>query len=195
MLKQYEYSSYDEYRFEQIERNRAKINRVWAKEDSIRAIAAHLLKRLDPIERGICHGTRRGDEIGWFRKALSCDVIGTEISDTAKQFPHTIQHDFHDVKPDWIGAFDFVYSNSFDHAFDPKRALTAWMNSLRAGGLCIIEWSRQHGPQAVTRTDPFGAELSDMPGLVKQWGPFQVREILDLPDIERQSKALFVEAI
>ncbi|MBK6621188.1 MAG: hypothetical protein IPG32_10020 [Saprospirales bacterium] len=51
---------------------------------------------------------------------MNCEVIGTEISDSASKFSHTIEWDFHEVKPEWIGRADFIYSNSFDHSYDPE---------------------------------------------------------------------------
>ena len=80
---------------------------------------------IDTVEFGICHGTRRGKEQEWFRKYLGCGVIGTEISDTVEQFPHTIEWDFHETKAEWINSADFIYSNSLDHSYDPKKCLTA----------------------------------------------------------------------
>jgi hypothetical protein len=47
--------------------------------------------------------------------------MGTEISDTAGQFPYTIQWDFHKTKAEWIDATDFIYSNCFDHSYDPQK--------------------------------------------------------------------------
>ena len=36
-------------------------------------------------------------------------MIDTEISETAEQFPNTIQWDFHKVKPEWLSSVDFIY--------------------------------------------------------------------------------------
>jgi len=96
--------------------------------------------------------------------------MGTEISDTATQFPNTIQWDFHEVKPEWVGAVDFIYSNSFDHTYDPERCLNAWMSCVRSGGMCILEHSSLHGTGGATQLDPFGAELSQMPYLIARGG-------------------------
>ena len=41
---------------------------------------------------------KNGNEQACFSKYLNCDVIGTEISDTATDFPNTISLDFHDMK-------------------------------------------------------------------------------------------------
>jgi len=173
---------YERYRKVQTEGNHQKLGNVWVVEDNI-AFLANYLRRLSP-KFGICHGTRRGKEQEWFRTYLGCEVIGTEISDTAAQFPNTIQWDFHDVKPEWLGAVDFIYSNSFDHSYDPGKCLTAWMSCLRPGGVCIIEHSNMHDAMGASELDPFGASIHLMPYLITTWarGKYAVREILDAPN-------------
>jgi hypothetical protein len=175
---------YEQYRRVQVEGNHRKLANVWVVEENI-AFLANYLRRLQPTF-GICHGTRRGKEQEWFRKHLQCEVIGTEISDTAAQFPHTIQWDFHEVKPEWVGAVDFIYSNSFDHSYDPEKCLNAWMSCLRPGGVCILEHSNMHDTMGASELDPFGASINLMPYLVVTWskGKFAVREIIDAPSDE-----------
>ena len=70
-----------------------------------------------------CHGTRQGFEQKWFSKNLECKVIGTEISDNANDYKNTIEWDFHNVKKEWIGSVDFIYSNALDHSYDPNKCL------------------------------------------------------------------------
>jgi hypothetical protein len=110
-------------------------------------------------------------------------VIGTEISDTATQFPHTIQWDFHETKPEWIDAVDFIYSNSFDHSYDPQRCLNAWMSCLKKGGLCILEHSSDNSPAITSTLDPFRADLIVMPYLITTWGEgrYCVRQLIKAP--------------
>lgn len=174
---------YDTYLKIQTGGNKKKIDKVWAQEDNIKFIADYILSRTPNPAFGICHGTRRGLEQKWFGTHLGCDVVGTEISDTADQFENTIKWDFHDANPDWLDKADFVYSNSLDHAYDPEKALGAWMASLKPGGLCFIEHSRSHEPEAATALDPFGVHLEMLPYLVTRWGKgrYGVRRILDLP--------------
>jgi hypothetical protein len=183
---------YDSYRRIQEEGNRAKIDLVWAREENV-AFLADYVKRLIPDPQfGICHGTRRGREQEWFRKYLGCEVIGTEIASSASQFPHTIQWDFHDVKLEWLGAVDFIYSNSFDHSHNPQACLDAWMSCLKPSGLCILEHSNRHGPDGASPLDPFGADLVQMPYLITQWGNgrYGVREFLQAPAKKHSLKHL-----
>jgi hypothetical protein len=175
---------YERYRQVQEAGNRKKIQNVWVLEENIAFLADYLQRTLKtPPKFGICHGTRRGKEQEWFRKYLACEVIGTEISETATSFPNTIQWDFHQVKPEWIDAVDLIYSNSFDHSYDPERCLNAWMSCVRPGGLCILEHSSLHEPRGASEMDPFGAALTLMPYLITKWGDgrYGLRQLLKAP--------------
>lgn len=172
---------YEAYRRVQTDGNKRKIEKVWVREENIRFLADYIRQVMDNPTFCLCHGTRRGKEQEWFRKYLGCEVLGTEISDTATQFPHTIQWDFHDVKPEWLDSVDFIYSNAFDHSFDPRRCLRAWMSCLRPGGLCILEHSSDHEP--ASELDPFGAPIALMPYLILSWGEgeFFCTQVLTAP--------------
>ncbi|MGZ9096682.1 MAG: hypothetical protein ACXW30_00100 [Micavibrio sp.] len=176
---------YDRYRKIQEEGNKRKIENVWVLEDNIKFLSEYLENHLDNIHSGLCHGTRRGKEQEWFKKYLGGDVkvIGTEISETATQFPDTIQWDFHEVKPEWVNNIDFIYSNSFDHSYDPEKCLNAWMSCLRKGGVCVLEHTDAHSAKGANELDPFGAHLMQMPYLITKWakGKYSVREILAAP--------------
>lgn len=173
---------YETYKQIQIEGNKQKIEYVWVIEDNISFLSAYIKKNIANVNFGLCHGTRRGKEQEWFKKYLGCDVIGTEISDNANDFPDTIQWDFHEVKPEWLDSVDFIYSNALDHSYDPQMCLNAWMSCLRKDGLCIIEHSS--GDERSSKLDPFGANISLMPYLILTWGngEYCVREILIAPE-------------
>lgn len=160
---------YNKYKQIQTEGNKRKINNVWVIEENVAFLAQYIKdKKNGHPEFGLCHGTRRGKEQKWFRKYLNCEVIGTEISDSANQFSNTIQWDFHETKEEWKNSVDFIYSNSFDHSYNPKKCLDAWMSCLNEDGICIIEHTSQH--EKPTQLDPFGAQLMMMPYLVLNWG-------------------------
>ena len=157
----HQYPDYDTYRDVQVAGNKAKLKMQYVKESHVRILSDYLAEALGEIAFGICHGTRRGAEQAWFRRHLpgSPNVIGTEISDTATDFPDTVQWDFHDANADWSGRADFVYSNSWDHAFDPERAFAAWLDALRPGGLMLLDYTRGQAPDAANALDPFGTTL------------------------------------
>lgn len=165
----HEYENYEEYRKIQIFHNKRKIDLVWADEDTLTTIY-HELKggRSNPIN-GICHGTRNGFEQKIFNALPDCSAIGTEISDNAETFTDTIEWDFHNQNPDWIGQFDFVYSNSHDQAWKPRQALVSWLNQLKTDGELVLEHTHGHGPVATSKMDPFGVRPTVLPFVLSEW--------------------------
>lgn len=135
-MKVWEYENYEEYKKEQVAGNKMKLNSVWVKQESIQEIL-----KLKPFAgEVICHGTRNGREQELFKKFLpGCFVIGTEISDTATKFPNTIEWDFHEVKEEFVNRFDILYSNSFDHSYDPEKCLRTWKDQINPLGIMALE--------------------------------------------------------
>ena len=165
-LKRYSYIDrdgnfdYRRYVAIQADGNKRKINSQWVDEASIAYLAKYILEHYGKPNFGICHGTRRGLEQLWFRKYLDCEVIGTEISDSATQFAHTIQWDFHEIRPEWTNSVDFIYSNSWDHSYDPECLFNSWMSCLRPSGLCIVEHNR--ADRHINELDCLGMELPEL---------------------------------
>jgi SAM-dependent methyltransferase len=135
------------YKKIQILGNKGKIRKVFVQEDNIRFLCREIEKVVPSIDFVLCHGTRNGAEQKFFLSALSkpAAILGTEISDNAAAFPMTIEWDFHEVKPEWLGAVDVIYSNSWDHSYDPRKLFEAWLSCLRTGGVMALEWSLHHG--------------------------------------------------
>jgi SAM-dependent methyltransferase len=177
---------YEAYKKIQNQGNHGKLEIVNAQKEDIGFLATYIKQNIASVSSGVCHGTRRGLEQKWFTDALGANVLGTEIADTATDFPNTVQWDFHEDNSKWHNTFNFVYTNSFDHAYNPKKALDNWMKTLKNGGVCIIEHSLQQVPAATSELDPFGASLDIMPFLVLQWseGKYAVREIITSDFIE-----------
>lgn len=179
----HKYTSPAAYRKVQSKGNREKLDWVWVRKKNIEFLSRYILRTVSRRPRfGLCHGTRRGKEQAWFREKLDCEVLGTEIAESAKKFPNTIQWDFHDVQPQWLGRTDFIYSNSFDHTHDPELCINAWMSCIRDDGVCIIEHTSFH--EESSEMDPFGASIHVMPYLILEWGKGKccVQEILDAPN-------------
>ena len=165
-MKLYKYKSYEEYKQVQISANKSKINSSWVDTNSIGGLTKYIFEHNDDVKFGLCHGTRRGleqqafiDNFDFIGKTV--EVIGTEISDTASTYPHTIEWDFHNVKKEWLGKVDFIYSNSFDHTDKPVECLDAWMSCLSDRGLCIIEWTEDDDKKS-RPMDPFAAPEQDV---------------------------------
>jgi SAM-dependent methyltransferase len=177
--------SYPKYKKIQQDANIRKLNTQWAQQENITYLAEFLKRSLAPdLQFGLCHGTRQGNEQKWFREALGCEVLGTEISETATQFANTIEWDFHNVKPEWVGAVDFIYSNSLDHSYNPVLAVESWVSCLRPGGMLLLEHSDRHQPEGATKVDPFGITLAELVLFITRLGAgsFWVQRILeDLP--------------
>ncbi len=137
-MKIHKYKDYDEYVSEQTKYNKKKIRNVYVKESTI--------KRISEIQEAassiLCHGTRNGAEIKFFETYYpNATVTGSEISETAKNFPNTVQWDMQEPKEEWVGEYDVVYSNSFDHAIDPVKCLTTWKEQLAPYGRLFVEAS------------------------------------------------------
>ncbi len=186
----FDYTQYVEI---QTHGNKQKIDLCWVSEKNIEFLAQYLTSNLANIDAGVCHGTRRGLEQQWFGEYLGIDVIGTEISETAANFPNTIQWDFHEPHPKLV-ELDFVYSNSFDHSYDPAKSFNNWVDSLKIGGLVLIEHSRLHEETGVTRLDPFGASIVEISDFSQQWcqGRVEHKEILQMPEGNRFVKDISV---
>lgn len=170
------YKNYDEYKKFQIKTNKRKIDRVFAKEEIIEQICYYLSTHLGVISQGLCHGTRRGKEQEWFSKYLRCEILGTEISPTAKDFPNTLEWDFNKEREDWSGKWYFVYSNSLDHSPNPIKTLKVWKNQLIPSGYLILEWTKAHN-LSNQKSDPFSANVEEYKDLLRQTGFNNIDEI------------------
>jgi hypothetical protein len=175
---------YDQYRSIQIKHNKRKIENVWA-DDRTLSVIADDIRRENIGSNGVCHGARNGFEVKWFRENLSGDVIGTDISETATQFEHMVVWDFHEVNPEWVGKFDFVYTNSLDQAMDPQKAISAWVGQLSHRGRVYIEHTMAHAPQGAGEMDPFGAHPMTMPYLFFKWGRGQYK-LVDILEVQEK---------
>ena len=119
---------------------------------------------------GLCHGTRNGYELNFFNKSdANILCIGTDISETALNYENYYVWDFHEPRLDWINTFDFVYSNSLDHSYDPSLALTTWLNQIKSTGKVIIELTKSHGVAYQSEMDPFGIKPQYFPFLVTSY--------------------------
>ncbi len=155
--------NYKKYKEAQIALNKRKIELVWVTQKDIEFISQFIKGN------GICHGARNGFEVREFSKYYK--TIGTDISDTANKYG-LIQWDFHNQNPEWIGKFDFVYTNSIDHSYNPGLAVKTFREQLKKGGRCII-----HTPDKMetmswnNRGDCFGGAKEE---LIKLFGAKKV---------------------
>jgi hypothetical protein len=184
---------YDTYKAVQTEANKRKFDNVWSEERTLESIASYIEKAPQVRRRGLCHGARNGWEVQWLKNRLNCEVIGTDISETANSLEDMVQHDFHHVREDWIGEFSFIYTNSLDQAFDPATALNVWAKQIGADGLIFIEHTMHHSPSGASEMDPFGAHPMIMPYLFFEWGrgEYELADILKLGDVQKGEQGGF----
>lgn len=182
---------YSEYVKSQKTANAKKSSNVWAVEENIKFLCGYLHGKIKP-KTGICHGTRGGHEQKWFNEWLpTCKTVGTEIGDASA--PNTIQWDFNKVHPAWLDKFDFIYSNSFDHAYNPKLTLsTVWANQLHKGGLIILEYDRRQEhtgeiSMPVNKDDPVSITVGELIDLIPKWSSsMRVIDVLDMPVVTQE---------
>lgn len=160
-MKLYEYKDHNEYVNEQTRANVVKLHKVWVSKQTI-----ILIKSLvNYASNVLCHGTRNGAEQNYFKEEYpEANIIGTEIAYTATQFPMTVQHDFHEDREEWFDKFDIVYSNSFDHSYDPTKSLTAWKKQINDSGKIFIELMTGDDQKSKS-TDPLEISESEFAAL------------------------------
>lgn len=167
-MKMHKYGSYDEYVAAQKEANQRKLHNIWIRPETVEKIKYNMPHGVSAI---LCHGTRNGTEQKLFAAQFpAAHVLGTEISDTAKDFPNTVQHDFHDENPEWLGKFDIVYSNALDHAMKPTIALRTWKAQLSPTGRLFIEHSFTEECNKSTASDPLEVSEKELRAMFERTG-------------------------
>lgn len=132
----------------------------------------------------LCHVTRNGAEQQFFRERLpKAEIIGTEISDTATQFPMAIQWDFHEVRLEWRSAFVLVFSNSWDHTYDPDKLFPTWLSCVAGNGALVLEWSTIYLERRQVRSIRFAQVL-------KGWSDSSIATSRALTSLRRSSNAI-----
>jgi hypothetical protein len=174
----YKYENYEEYKQTQVDGNLKKINKINVVEFNLLKLIELFIKQLNP-KFGLCHGTRRGLEQKIFNENLeNCKVLGTEISPTATDFLNTIQWDFHEIKDEWINNVDFIYTNSWDHAYDPIKAINNWIKCLTVNGICILEYQPGHKCR-ICKLDPFKGTFEELTKFLQD-NHFNINQIYEL---------------
>jgi hypothetical protein len=174
-VRQLRFENYDDYVAAQCKTNLVKRERVWVHDRELETLASAIRSVVPQPRFGLCHGVRNGAEVRRLRELLGCEVWGTEISPSASDYDYVIQWDFHQVRPEWLGTCDFVYSNSLDHSYDPAACLTAWLSCLSPQGRCFLHWSNEHDHTDFGKngSDCFQATRAGYRQLIDQVGVFQ----------------------
>lgn len=188
-MKLYSYKDYNDYKQAQSEANKKKIKNSYVDKNSIKYLVDYYVEKFKHRPKKIlCHGTRRGLEQQYFKDFLGdgIEILGTEISDTATTYADTIEWDFHNVKYTWLNYYDIVYSNSFDHSYDPYKCIDQWMSCLNSNGVCIVEYSPLCDTK-LTNVDCFAGSLDDYKKLFSK--KYTILDILDNKNIKDEGKS------
>lgn len=176
MSKIYNYT-YDEYIKAQKDLTDFKYGRiVYVRKETIGEIYKHFAK--DNILSILCHGTRSGEEQAHFKSYFNCYVMGSELSERAKDTADTTIWDFNKVNDKWIGKFDLVYSNAFDHCITPSETISVWRDQLKSDGRLLIEWTDFQNGKGVTDGDPLNATEEEVTAWAEENGMFLETEIM-----------------
>jgi hypothetical protein len=182
-MKLLTFGSYDEYKDAQVAGNRLKFHNVYAEDPELSRIASHFSARHAGTGRGLCHGVRNGYEVRVLRRLMpGLDIIGTDIADTVSAIPNCIVWDMHETKPEWTGAIDFMYSNSWDHTYDPAVLFRRWSGCLSTGGRLYLPYTELQSERGVTertKIDVFGCSLNELVDIVRQ--SFDLEDLLEVP--------------
>lgn len=126
-----------------------KRDHVWVTAEQLSVVGEILSISGKEPERGLCHGVRTGFEVDQLAELTGAAVVGTELglkeeTELTADGNVLFRWDFHESREDWEGQFDFVYSNSLDHSWNPERAVETWTEQLQQGGLLFLHWSPGH---------------------------------------------------
>ena len=165
-MKIHKYKNYDDY----IEKQKSTTKKKYGK---LRYARQSVINQIADLHKGevsniLCHGARSGEEQKYFKNFCYPDayVIGTELSPLAEKVEMTLIHDFNQPIDEWIGKFDIIYSNSFDHTITPQETINIWLNQLSPTGRLYIEWSDEQNDTA-HEMDPFSAKQKEIIELAK----------------------------
>jgi hypothetical protein len=68
--------------------------------------------------------------------------IGVELSSRGQR-PDVWVGSFDALPDQWTGRFGVVFSNSFDHAYEPEVTARMWWRALRSGGYLVLDFPQQ----------------------------------------------------
>lgn len=185
----YKYDNYEDYVNAQVEANVRKINNLWVNQETIEAI--HKQKPFASFI--LCHGTRNAAEQKFFKKFYPyAEILGTEISHTATKFEMTIQHDFHEELKNYNDKCDIIYSNSFDHSYDPEKSLNEWIKQLSSSGTLFLEVMLGDENKS-KRSDPLSITVDEISRLVTKLGAKVIKTYPSVGGYKKPTEILVIE--
>jgi SAM-dependent methyltransferase len=139
-FQQREYESYGEY----VAHQQSKLQYLDLEEydRKYRRVLGERLRALPTLKPGasvLCLGARQGTEVKAFLD-FGCFAVGIDLMPGAGN-EYVVRGDFHHLQFATESA-DVVFTNSLDHAFDPKKMLGEVRRVLKADGRLIVEAMR-----------------------------------------------------
>jgi SAM-dependent methyltransferase len=136
-FRQRSYASYQDY----VTHQASKLGTVDLAEYHVKflEVLRERLEKLEFLGHGVevlCLGARSGAEVLAFRD-MGCSCIGIDLN-PGEDNPWVWGGDFHDL-PWEDGTYDVVFTNSWDHAYDLKKAISEAWRVLKPGGFLIVE--------------------------------------------------------
>jgi SAM-dependent methyltransferase len=172
-FKQREYSSYEQYLRHQ--ESKLKFLNLADYDVNYRRQLAERLKTLPVLKKGasvLCLGARQGTEVKAFHD-VGCFAVGLDLN-PGRENKFVLPGDFHNVQFP-AQSVDVVFTNSFDHAFNPQKLIGEIIRLLKPGGLLIVE--AIHGEAQATAPDHYASfwwqRVDDLVALLGRHG-FQV---------------------
>jgi SAM-dependent methyltransferase len=136
-LKQRAYPSYADY----VRHQQSKLPHLDLSEYD-RAYRGQLRERLRehpfirPGASVLCLAARQGTEVKAFHD-LGCFAVGLDLN-PGPDNPLVLPGDFHNV-PFPTASVDVIFTNSFDHSFDPTKLIGEIIRLLKPGGVLVLE--------------------------------------------------------
>ncbi|XP_051198816.1 uncharacterized protein [Lolium perenne] len=175
------FRSYDDYLRHQLNKTLdPRLRRVWATRDWRRKVDAfaRLFEALradgllSDASRALCVGARLGQEVAALRLVGVRRAVGIDLAPAP---PLVVRGDFH-AQPFPDDAFDFEFSNVFDHALYPDRFAAEIERTLRPGGVAVLHVAVHR------RGDKYSAnDLLDVHGLL---GLFRRSEVVRVSKVD-----------
>jgi hypothetical protein len=183
-MKLHKFKTYDDYVEAQKRTTRRKMQRrkrCYTSDGVVDAIVSYHLSAAGNVAYGICHGVRYGEELNKFEARFKeGNWLGTEIVPELCDGVRILNYDFAHVKDGWIGHFDFMYTNSFDHSRDPDETVKIWISCLSPNGRLYIEWTPWHGKlgRGLSSADCFAATKDEYMEIFQKAGT--VEHVMEL---------------
>lgn len=131
-MKKFKVHDYDEYQRTQIHRSARKWNSdtFWRSFLIFKRQLLWIVNKVGTPSSVCCLGIRNGNEYEGFKQIKQfskTDIYGVDINpDVIHVGDKCYCYDFNKLPRKWRKKFDWVYSNSLDHAFDVKKTLKEW---------------------------------------------------------------------